>query len=153
MSQQKLRVATICYKILFDLCCLQLTSGRFMPMVPKCHINTTFYKHQSGTLATCAELVDTQQTKLAKDFTLKPSQLSIALSIFLLIQQNAHLMFLFSGSNARSVWFCTSVQISQKHYEFTRKTILQSCPLWLILCSVYSAVFYKCCSLIYKYSK
>lgn len=78
-------VATICYKILFDLCCLQLTSERFMPMVPKCHINATLYKHQSGTLATCAELVDTQQSKLAKDFTLKPSQLSIALSIFLLI--------------------------------------------------------------------
>ena len=85
MSQQKLRVATICYKILFDLCRLQLTSERFMPMVPKCHINTTLYKHQSGTLATCAELVDVQQSKLAKDFTLKPSQLSIALSIFLFI--------------------------------------------------------------------
>ena len=82
ISPQKLMVTTICYKILFDLCCLQWTSKRFMPMVPKYHINTTFYKHQSGTLATCTELVDTQQSK---DFILKPSQLSIVLSIFLLI--------------------------------------------------------------------
>ena len=71
-------------------------------MVPKYLINTTFYKHQSGTLATCTELVDTQQSKLAKDFILKPSQLSIVLSIFLLI---------FSGMPIQCFYFQVAMHI------------------------------------------
>lgn len=38
-----------------------------MPKVPKYLRNTTLYKHQYGTLATYIELMDTQQSNLAKD--------------------------------------------------------------------------------------